>query len=316
MAPMADVAGVAVHFWPRDVAITMTAIAVGCESGGDPTAAGDPYVSVAQFCGPDPAAFCFFDPREGDYRCSVGLWQIFMCAHALELAQLTGSNDPRVWAFWLIDPFNNAQIAHELWADQGFAPWGTDIQRACFQDELADATLAVDNALRGPPPPVPGPAPFIGGAPGCDASGRVTIEYLINIQDGLPATLLVADNIAFANPTFLGPYSADAGVTFTPPAAGTWYAQLSRFAAIGNVVAITIPSVTCGAGPPPSPSPPPPPAIAEGGSMLPALLLAGVTGLGIYVYERERGRVHAHPVDNAADRDRHSDRWPTTARRQ
>lgn len=117
-----------------ETAAIMVAIALA-ESGGDSEAMGDPV-----------------DSYPVEYSCngytSIGLWQIHMPAHFDKLERHTSSSDPCVWAEWLKDPWNNAEVALEILETQGLTAW-TTYNNGAYQHHLGHAEEAVKKAKSG-----------------------------------------------------------------------------------------------------------------------------------------------------------------------
>lgn len=147
-----DIAKIALAAFPRDQAQVMIAIEAG-ESGHNNAARGDPVSAFP----PEQ------QPTYQRYSCggytSIGLWQVNMRWHYPKLQTLTGSVDPCVWANWLTNPFNNAQIAEQIRAGQGLSAWSV-YNAGVYLRFMADAAAAIQEATAPPPvPPVPPPPP-------------------------------------------------------------------------------------------------------------------------------------------------------------
>ena len=279
-----DAAQVAVTLWNRDDAIVMTAIA-GPESGFRLGAAGDDAATLAALYN-DPLYLTW----QCNGYCGYGPWQENLRWHYPALAAFSGSQDPCGMAAWLTASWANAaRGAREVFENQGFSAW-TTYTGGQYQSYLADATAAVGAALAPPPPPPPPPPP----APvpvgliallGC-ANGQAVLKYGFAIGDGLPTYLFISRNADFSTQDFfLGPYYAAGGLIVTPPSAGVWYAQLNRYAPVGNAVQLNVPAISC--GPQPVPSPMPTPMTLPGGSPL----FVGVLIAGAWYYAWRTGRV-------------------------
>jgi len=59
----------------------------------------------------------------GDSGQSIGLFQIYMPAHADKLTKWTGSNDKNDWITWLSNPDNNIYAASQVYKSQGLGAW-------------------------------------------------------------------------------------------------------------------------------------------------------------------------------------------------
>lgn len=152
-----DAARVAVKLWPKDLAITMVAIAGG-ESGWDPNAGGDSPAILARLGHVEAAQKaltwnCPWGVPQG--YASWGLWQIFMPYHKDKIARLGGPIDhPCNTAEWLKDPWNNARVANEVYKSQGLAAW-TVYRTGVYTRYVPQAREAVAQALAPTPVPVP-----------------------------------------------------------------------------------------------------------------------------------------------------------------
>ncbi len=161
-------AQVALKHWSGEDAITMVAIA-GAESSWREDAAGDPisyFHSIGQYQ---------YDPYACGGYLSFGYWQIFQGVHYEALRSFTGSNDPCVWAAWLKNGAQNAQIAYNIWRGRlsvglnPFTPWST-YNNGAYLQFMDEARAAVEGA------PAPAPIPP-GEVPGC-RSALLTLPWL------------------------------------------------------------------------------------------------------------------------------------------
>lgn len=275
--PDATLAALCVTNWgdkPLSEQATAFAVAIAESCGGGSYAHADAW---NQCCG----QYC---------EDSRGPWQINVASNA----------NPSLGSWDLFDPAINAQAARIVYnGSYGFSPWTTYTQ-GYYLAHMSRAYAAIA-ALVGPPqppPPQPG-SPDVGliAVLSCtDAQWEVNYGWYIN--DGQPTWLLVSTHPDFAtHDFFLGPYTQGGSVLVPVSAAGMWYAQLNRYALIGNYVAINVPSLSCGSLPPgqcPSgyhfysgacvPDVVPPLSLPGGAP----LLLAGIVGvLGYYVWRWE-----------------------------
>jgi hypothetical protein len=171
---LVDCAEQAVLQWERDDAITMVAIA-GAETGGSwaNDAQGDhiddlvAYVAAQAGILPGTPAYEQLSEQYwaeyGPYACngytSFGPWQINTRWHYPSLQDRTGSDQPCVWRDYLFNPGGNVSMAREIWESQGLTAW-TTYRLGWHYAYIDQATVAVDEALGGPPTPRPLPPPI------------------------------------------------------------------------------------------------------------------------------------------------------------
>lgn len=128
--------------------VRMVAIA-GCESGYDRTALGDAredYPAGSPLRTTPYFVRATYRSRAADWT-SVGLWQVNMHYHSGRLRTWTGSDNPQIWAYWLMNPDNAARAADAIYGLQGYAAW-TCYTGGGYRRHLVDAWLALDRAVR------------------------------------------------------------------------------------------------------------------------------------------------------------------------
>lgn len=148
-----EVARIAANTWPRDLAVTMIAIA-GAESNWNPAAGGDSPATLRRLGYYDSAeaARSFNCPPGDEYGpASWGLWQIFMPYHRDKLRALGApADDPCRLAAWLKDPANNAAAADAILRSQGLEAW-TTYRTGAWLRYKAEAEQATEDVLREQP---------------------------------------------------------------------------------------------------------------------------------------------------------------------
>lgn len=87
-----------------------------------------------------------YAPYQVNGYLSFGWWQIFVGVHHDKLKRRTGSDDPRIWRQYLIEPFQCAEVAREVYDNQGFKAWAT-YNVGAHTPHLTQAQSAVLNAV-------------------------------------------------------------------------------------------------------------------------------------------------------------------------
>jgi len=134
-----DVAVAALRHWSPPEAIIMTALA-GAESAYNGNGKGD---RITIFNANDKARYAPF--ACGEYL-SFGAWQIFLGVHTQKVRNWSGLSAPCELADWLMNIDNNAQVAKEVYDNQGFKAWSTYNNEA-YGDFLSEASDAVSSII-------------------------------------------------------------------------------------------------------------------------------------------------------------------------
>jgi len=143
----------AIVYWDYSNSIVAVAVAIPESAGGDAHAEGD-HVSVTSR--PDGSS-CW--PYICTEFASIGLWQINQCANYEILVDLFLTTNPCNIRDHLRDPADNARAAYHVWLRQGWGAWSV-YNLGLHLQYMALAATAVNEALKGPPPPTP-----VGGVP-------------------------------------------------------------------------------------------------------------------------------------------------------
>ena len=246
------------------------------------------------------------------YGCedSRGAWQINVAPNA----------NPEFASWALFDPDTCARAARIMYdRNYGFSPWTTYTGGAYLTYwSRAVAALSAPPVPQCPsgwsgvwpncvPPPLVAPLPTLASTVVC-SGGQTQIRYDFQIFGGVPTALIVSSDLYFSNRAgFFGPFTASGSVTFTPPAPGSWYGVLNRYAFLPETrVQDTVTSLVCGQPPVQScpagttgtwPNCTPAvtqPVPAAGAELLPALALGLAVAGAVYVVRRRPGALLLH----------------------